>query len=83
MAGPGVCRGYLKQIGIDSPPFRALALDGGRIYRTGDLAAIDERGEVEFFGRIDDQIKIRGYRVEPSEIASVLLEQDNVASAAS
>ena len=57
-------------------------LDGGRIYRTGDLAAIDERGEVEFFGRIDDQIKIRGYRVELSEIASVLLEHDNVASAA-
>ena len=55
--------------------------DGTRLYRTGDLAAINDDGELEFFGRIDDQVKIRGYRVELSEIASVLLEQDNVSSA--
>ena len=82
IAGPGVCRGYLKQMELTSRHFVPSALDGGRIYRTGDLAAINERGEIEFFGRIDDQVKIRGYRIEPSEIASVLLEQDNVASAA-
>jgi non-ribosomal peptide synthetase-like protein len=82
IGGPGVCRGYLKQIELTSRHFVRSTLDGDRIYRTGDLAAINERGEVEFFGRIDDQVKIRGYRIEPSEIASVLLEQDNVASAA-
>jgi non-ribosomal peptide synthetase-like protein len=82
IGGPGVCRGYLKQMELTSRHFAPSALDGGRIYRTGDLAAINERGEVEFFGRIDDQIKIRGYRVELSEIASVLLEQNNIASAA-
>ncbi len=82
IGGPGVCRGYLKQIELTSRHFVRSTLDGERIYRTGDLAAINERGEIEFFGRIDDQVKIRGYRIEPSEIASVLLEQDNVASAA-
>ena len=82
IGGPGVCRGYLKQMELTSRHFVPSILDGRRIYRTGDLAAINERGEVEFFGRIDDQIKIRGYRVELSEIASVLLEQGNVASAA-
>ena len=82
IGGPGVCRGYLKQMELTSRHFVAFASRAGRIYRTGDLAAINESGEVEFFGRIDDQIKIRGYRVEPSEIASVLLEQENVASAA-
>ena len=81
IGGPGVCRGYLKQSELTARHFASLALDGERIYRTGDLAAINDRHEVEFFGRIDDQIKIRGYRIEPSEIASVLLEQDNVASA--
>ncbi len=82
IGGPGVCRGYLKQMELTSRHFVPCARDGGRIYRTGDLATINERGEVEFFGRIDDQVKIRGYRIEPSEIASVLLEQENVASAA-
>lgn len=81
IGGPGVSRGYLKQPELTSRHYVSSPRDGGRLYRTGDLAALNDDGEVEFFGRIDDQVKIRGYRVELSEIVSVLLEQDNVASA--
>src|SRR5271157_1056418 len=44
-----------------------------RIYRTGDLGRINERGEIEYHGRIDAQVKIRGYRIELTEIESVLI----------
>ena len=81
IGGPGVSRGYLKQIDLTARHFVLSPGDGRRLYRTGDLAAIDADGEIAFFGRIDDQVKIRGYRVELSEIASVLLEQENIASA--
>ncbi|GAC1575425.1 MAG: hypothetical protein NVS3B5_06410 [Sphingomicrobium sp.] len=53
-----------------------------RLYRTGDLASRDERGELRFHGRIDDQVKIRGHRVEPEEVAAVLLKHDLVSAAA-
>jgi non-ribosomal peptide synthetase-like protein len=81
VGGQGVSRGYLNREDLTSQHFVYSPHDGSRLYRTGDLAAINESGELEFFGRVDDQVKIRGYRVELSEITSVLLEQDNVASA--
>lgn len=81
IGGPGVSRGYLKQIELTSRHFVRSPHDDSRLYRTGDLVSISEHGELEFFGRIDDQIKIRGFRVELSEITSVLLAQSNVASA--
>jgi non-ribosomal peptide synthetase-like protein len=81
IGGPGISRGYLKQIELTSRHFVRSPHDGTRLYRTGDLASLNEHGELEFFGRIDDQVKIRGFRVELSEITSVLLEQPNVATA--
>src|SRR5690606_13549032 len=54
---------------------------GGRLYRTGDLARFRPDGAVEFLGRGDHQIKIRGNRVEPAEIESVLLSHPGVAQA--
>ena len=57
-----------------SPDFLGLPDNpSGRIYRTGDLGRIDERGEIEYLGRIDTQVKIRGYRIELTEIESVML----------
>lgn len=53
----------------------------GRIYRTGDLGRIDERGDIEYLGRIDLQVKIRGYRIELTEIESVLMEAPGIAAA--
>ena len=51
----------------------------GRIYRTGDLGRITDEGEIEYLGRIDTQIKLRGYRIELTEIESVLLEIPEIA----
>ncbi len=80
IGGPGISRGYLKQPELTARHF-ITSPRFGRLYRSGDLAAINPAEEIEYFGRIDDQVKIRGYRVELSEIASVLLEQENIASA--
>jgi non-ribosomal peptide synthetase-like protein len=80
IGGPGLARGYLGQPDLTDRHF-ITAPPYGRLYRTGDLAARSAEGEIEFFGRIDDQVKIRGFRVELSEITSVLLEQNNIASA--
>ena len=81
VGGPGVSRGYMGQPDLTARAFVTSPHDGKRLYRTGDLAVVDAAGEVTFFGRADDQVKIRGYRVELSEIAAVLLEQPNIASA--
>ena len=82
IGGPGVSRGYLKQVERTARHFIHSPHDGQRLYRTGDLAALNEDGELEFFGRVDDQVKVRGFRVELSEISSVLLAQPNIRSAA-
>ncbi|MEA2930310.1 MAG: hypothetical protein QOG38_2738 [Hyphomicrobiales bacterium] len=81
IGGPGVARGYVKQPELTARHFVVSPHDGRRLYRTGDVASIDDAGEVSFYGRADDQVKIRGYRVELSEIGAVLLEQPNIASA--
>ncbi|MGW2089589.1 non-ribosomal peptide synthetase/MFS transporter [Streptomyces sp. NPDC001880] len=71
IAGPGVARGYA---GNTEATARAFVPDpvGGtqRCYRTGDRVRIRVDGLVEFLGRLDDQVKVRGYRVEPGEVAA-------------
>ena len=71
--GDGLARGYA---GDAAATARAFVPDpsgpGRRLYRTGDLARWRADGTIEFFGRADDQIKIRGFRVEPGEVAAVL-----------
>jgi amino acid adenylation domain-containing protein len=73
VGGEGVCRGYLNREELTRHRFIASPFtDGERLYRSGDLVKMMENGEMEYLGRIDDQIKIRGYRVELGEIESVL-----------
>jgi amino acid adenylation domain-containing protein len=74
-AGDGVARGYLNDPEATSAKFvrDPFASDSNRrMYRTGDLARWRDDGVLEFLGRIDDQVKILGYRIEPGEIETIL-----------
>jgi enterobactin synthetase component F len=84
IGGEGVARGYLNRPELTEERFLAdpFADNGGRMYRTGDLVRWNEEGELEFLGRIDDQVKINGHRVELGEIESCLLRNPAVAQAA-
>jgi acyl-coenzyme A synthetase/AMP-(fatty) acid ligase len=80
--GDGLARGYT---GNAAATARAFVPDpsghGTRLYRTGDLARWRADGILEFAGRVDDQIKIRGFRVEPGEVAAVLRSHPGVREA--
>ncbi len=84
IAGIALARGYLNRDELTAkkfiPDFLNLANNpSGRIYRTGDYGSIRPDGELDFHGRIDTQIKIRGYRVELGEIEAVLMQSDDIA----
>ena len=70
LGGVAIARGYLNRPELSAERF----LDGpdGRRYRTGDRVRAHANGEIEFLGRLDDQLSIRGFRVEPGEIAAAL-----------
>lgn len=73
IGGKGVVSGYLNNPELTERSFIRLPFAQERIfYRTGDLVRYHQSGSIEFLGRLDDQIKIRGFRVEPSEIESVI-----------
>ena len=70
IGGRGVARGYVNQPELTAAKF--IEFDGTRVYKTGDLVRRLPSGDLEFLGRLDDQIKIRGFRIELGEIESVL-----------
>ena len=80
-AGLGVALGYLKDAAGDGAFFRDEQLSDGLIYRTGDLVRENSRGEIEFCGRRDNQVKVRGFRVSLEEIGLNLLELEQVEDA--
>ena len=82
IGGMGVARGYLDRPELTAERFVVDEATGGRFYRTGDLARWLPTGEIEFLGRLDQQMKIRGHRVEPGEVESVLIEHPAVRQAA-
>ncbi len=80
ISGASVGAGYLGQPALTAQRF-PIGLGGERMYRTGDLGRYLPSGEIDFLGRLDRQIKLRGYRIEPGEIEAALLRQPDLAQA--
>src|SRR3954465_12754605 len=83
VGGPGVGRGYVNrpELTVDRFIQNPQGSPGDRIYRTGDLGRILPDGEIEYLGRADSEVKVRGHRVDLQEIENVLLEHPRVAVA--
>ena len=82
IGGELLARGYVNRPELTAERFIANPfVEGTRLYRTGDIVRWNERGQLEYLGRIDDQIKVRGFRVELGEVESQLLQVPGVREA--
>jgi amino acid adenylation domain-containing protein len=85
LGGSGLARGYLADSALTADRFVPSPFStgpGARLYRTGDLARFDAGGRLLFVGRADRQVKLRGFRIEPSEIEAALVAHPDVRDAA-
>ncbi|MFC5645201.1 amino acid adenylation domain-containing protein [Kitasatospora cinereorecta] len=84
LGGAGLARGYRGAPGRTAERFvpDPFGPPGARLYATGDRVRRDAEGQLHFLGRVDDQLKLRGYRIEPAEVERELLREPEVAAAA-
>jgi acyl-coenzyme A synthetase/AMP-(fatty) acid ligase/aryl carrier-like protein len=80
VAGPQIARGYRNLPALTAQKFVTEPGTGVRLYRTGDRGRALPDGQIAFLGRIDDQIKIRGFRVEPDEVVAQLNSHPHIAN---
>lgn len=81
LGGAGVCQGYLNRPELTRERFIENPWGPGQLYRSGDLGRFRGDGEIEYLGRADEQVKVRGYRIEPGEIESALERHPTVRKA--
>jgi amino acid adenylation domain-containing protein len=84
IGGSGLARGYMQHPQLTARSFIADPFGkapGGRLYKSGDLARFLPDGEIEFCGRLDAQVKLHGFRIEPGEIESALLAHNSIQDA--
>jgi amino acid adenylation domain-containing protein len=85
IGGEGLARGYLNRPDLTAERFVPDPFSpepGARLYRTGDLAHYLSDGRIEFLGRLDEQVKVRGFRVEPGEVEALLAGHERVSECA-
>ncbi|MFH1537854.1 MAG: amino acid adenylation domain-containing protein, partial [bacterium] len=82
LGGDGIARGYLNNEELTAEKFiDSPFVKGDRLYRTGDFGRWTPDGQIEFFGRKDEQVKVRGFRIEPGEIETCLMKHGAVKQA--
>ncbi|MFF9585631.1 amino acid adenylation domain-containing protein [Streptomyces achromogenes] len=82
VGGDGVAGGYAGRPELTAQRFVESPFGDGKLFRSGDLARYRPDGTLEFIGRADDQVQLRGYRIEPGEVRAALLEHPRVHDAA-
>ena len=78
LAGPQIANGYWHREDLTREKFTNVLFTSDKVYHTGDLVRYNEDGDIEYLGRIDNQVKLRGFRIELGEIETLISKYDGI-----